>query len=153
MLPPSKTVRVSLPEVWLRAGELNATRMAYEASMTPVHLPAENLVRETGVEPAASRLSIECSNHAELFPDGAPCQTRTGFSGLQVRRIANYACRACDSGANGADRTLIGCLPCNCSPVELHWLDFRYFIRLSRIALRHTSTGSLSRRSELDTMR
>ena len=56
--------------MWLRAGELNATRMAYEASMTPVHLPAENLVREAGVEPAASRLSIECSNHAELFPDG-----------------------------------------------------------------------------------
>lgn len=27
--------------MWLRAGELNATRMAYEASMTPVHLPAE----------------------------------------------------------------------------------------------------------------
>jgi hypothetical protein len=42
--------------------------MAYEASMTPVHLPAENLVREAGVEPAASRLSVECSNHAELFP-------------------------------------------------------------------------------------
>ena len=30
------------PKNWLRAGELNATRMAYEASMTPVHLPAEN---------------------------------------------------------------------------------------------------------------
>jgi hypothetical protein len=30
-----------LPQNWLRAGELNATRMAYEASMTPVHLPAE----------------------------------------------------------------------------------------------------------------
>ena len=30
-----------LPQIWLRAGELNATRMAYEASMTPVHLPAE----------------------------------------------------------------------------------------------------------------
>ncbi len=29
-----------LPQNWLRAGELNATRMAYEASMTPVHLPA-----------------------------------------------------------------------------------------------------------------
>ena len=28
------------PKDWLRAGELNATRMAYEASMTPVHLPA-----------------------------------------------------------------------------------------------------------------
>ena len=47
--------------MWLRAGELNATRMAYEASMTPVHLPAEKVVREAGVEPAASRLSIECS--------------------------------------------------------------------------------------------
>ena len=31
------------PKPWLRAGELNATRMAYEASMTPVHLPAEKL--------------------------------------------------------------------------------------------------------------
>ena len=83
-----------MPEIWLRAGELNATRMAYEASMTPVHLPAEKLVREAGVEPAASRLSVECSNHAELFPDGAPCQIRTGFSELQIRRIANYAYRA-----------------------------------------------------------
>ena len=36
--------------------------------MTPVHLPAGKLVREAGVEPAVSRLSIECSNHAELFP-------------------------------------------------------------------------------------
>src|SRR5260370_39122365 len=52
------------------------------------------MVREAAVEPAAARLSIECSNHAELFPDGAPCQTRTGFSGLQVRRIAIYAYRA-----------------------------------------------------------
>ena len=49
-----------LPRIWLRAGELNATRVAYEASMTPVHLPAI-LVREAGVEPAASRLSVECS--------------------------------------------------------------------------------------------
>ena len=83
-----------MPEIWLRAGELNATRVAYEASMTPVHLPAKYLVREAGVEPAASRLSIECSYHAELFPDGAPCQIRTGFSGVQVRRIADYAYRA-----------------------------------------------------------
>lgn len=35
--------------------------------MTPVHLPAI-LVREAGVEPAASRLSVECSNHTEHFP-------------------------------------------------------------------------------------
>ena len=32
-----------LPQNWLRAGELNATRVAYEASMTPVHLPAFKL--------------------------------------------------------------------------------------------------------------
>ena len=42
--------------------------------MTPVHLPAGNLVREAGVEPAASRLSVECSNHAELFPDALRTQ-------------------------------------------------------------------------------
>ena len=81
------------------------------------------MLREAGVEPAAARLSIECSNHTELFPDGAPCQTRTGFSGLQVRRIAIYAYRACDSGANGANRTLIGRLPCDCSATELHRLE------------------------------
>jgi hypothetical protein len=61
--------------------------------MTPVHLPAI-LVREAGVEPATSRLSVECSNRAELFPDGAPCQIRTGLSELQIRRIADYAHRA-----------------------------------------------------------
>jgi hypothetical protein len=64
-----------LSQSWLRAGELNATRMAYEASMTPVHLPARNLVREAGLEPAASRLSIECSNRAELFPDAERTQS------------------------------------------------------------------------------
>ena len=86
-------------ESWLRAGELNATRMAYEASMTPVHLPAENF--GPGSWGRTSDLSIigRVLNHAELFPVvhakiGAPCQIRTGFSGLQVRRIADYAYRA-----------------------------------------------------------
>ena len=68
---------------WLRAGESNATRMAYEASMTPVHLPASKL---------------------ELFPGGALCQIRTDLSGLQVRRIAFYAYRARYSGARGGIR-------------------------------------------------
>ena len=72
--------------------------------MTPVHLPASKLVREAGVEPAASRLSVECSNRAELFPGGALCQTRTDLSGLQVRRIAIYAYRARYSGARGGIR-------------------------------------------------
>ena len=34
--------------------------------MTPVHLPAENLVREGRT--SGLSISIECSNHAELFP-------------------------------------------------------------------------------------
>ena len=67
------------PQTWLRAGELNATRMAYEASMTPVHLPA-------------------------LKP-----------------------------GADGANRTLVGCLPCNCSHIELHRREME---RARRIELR-----------------
>ena len=134
--------------------------MAYEASMTPVHLPAEKVVREAEVEPAASRLSIECSNHAELFPgrtthakSRAPCQIRTGFSGLQVRRIADYAYRgslASDCGANGANRTLIGCLPCNCSPVELHRLGARGGnrnpdLRVTSAALFHLSYSGTSK--------
>ena len=87
-----------LPQDWLRAGESNATRMAYEASMTPVHLPASK-------------------------PDGAPCQSRTDLSGLQIRRIAIYAYRACNSGANGANRTLVWRLPCAGSAIELHRLE------------------------------
>ncbi len=34
-------LREAGPFAMLRAGELNTTRMAYEASMTPVHMPAE----------------------------------------------------------------------------------------------------------------
>ena len=112
------------PKNWLRAGELNATRMAYEASMTPVHLPAENWSGKLGSNqrPLDYRSSAQTTLSFSRLT-GAPCQIRTGFSGLQVRRIADYAYRACDSGANGANRTLIGCLPCNCSPIELHRLE------------------------------
>src|SRR5207245_757117 len=90
---------------------------------TPVHLPASK--PGPGSWGRTSGLSIidRVLNRVELFPDGAPCQIRTGFSGLQVRRIATYAYRACDCGANGVNRTLIGCLPCNCSPTELHRLE------------------------------
>ena len=59
--------RNSLPgknEIWLRAGELNATRMAYEASMKPVHLPAK-----------------------ERF--GASAENRTPFFGMAFRCPAN----------------------------------------------------------------
>ena len=90
---------------------------------------------------------------AELFPDGAPCQIRTGFSGLQIRCIADYAYRARDTGANGANRTLIGCLPCNCSPVELHRLGARGGnrnpdLRATSAALFRLSYSGLSKKLE-----
>ena len=70
--------------------------MAYEASMTPVHLPAENLVREAGVEPAASRLSIECSTTLSFsrmeprarfelaFPEYRSGASPTMLTGLEI---------------------------------------------------------------------
>src|SRR5262245_7407763 len=117
--------------------------MAYEASMTPVHLPAEKMVREAGVEPAASRLSVECSNHAELFPVVLLTQRleprarfelafpdyRSGASPTMLTVLGR-------SGANGANRTLLGCLPCNCSPVELHRLEPEGVLETPTSALR-----------------
>ena len=56
----------SPPKNWLRAGELNATRMAYEASMTPVHLPAFSrllILEPEGVfETPISALRMRCSS-------------------------------------------------------------------------------------------
>jgi hypothetical protein len=103
--------------------------------MTPVHLPAEGLGPGSWVEPAAFGFRSSAQTTLIYFlvvphaNSGAPCQIRTGFSGLQVRRIAGYAYRARNFGANGANRTLIGCLPWNCSPVELHRLGARGGIR------------------------
>ncbi len=54
---------------------------------------------------------------------GSQRRTELAFTDYRVRRIAVYAYKAHDSGANGANRTLIGCLPCNCSPTELHRLE------------------------------
>ena len=84
-----------VPRLWLRRWESNPPMAAYEIAVCPSSSsPHQNVVREAGVEPAASRLSIECSNRAELFPDGAPRQTRTDFLALQKRSIASNACGA-----------------------------------------------------------
>ena len=80
------------PENWLRAGELNATRLAYEASMTPVHLPAGKwspapesnwLFRITG--PAHRHL---CLQGVILEPEGV---FETPASALRVRCSANLS--------------------------------------------------------------
>ena len=83
------------------------------------------------------------------------CQIRTDSSGLQIRRIAIYAYSARDSGANGANRTLIGCLPSNCSPTELHRLGARGGIRnpglrVTNAALFHLSYSGLERARRIE---
>ena len=81
-------------EKCLRAGELNATRMAYEASMTPVHLPALEIWSGklgSNQRPLDYRSSAQPT---ELLPDGAPRKNRTRFTALQERRIASNACGA-----------------------------------------------------------
>jgi hypothetical protein len=82
-----------LSEIWLRAGELNATRMAYEASMTPVHLPAKNLARACG---RTSGLSIidRVLIPRLAFPEWSLVPDSNWLFGVQVRRIADYAYRA-----------------------------------------------------------
>ena len=93
--------------------------LPYEGRLLPNSPQRRNLVAAPGIEPGDSTLSGSRPT-GEHGGRGAPCQIRTDFSGLQVRRIAIYAYRAHNLGANGANRTLIGCLPCNCSPIELH---------------------------------
>ena len=72
------------------------------------------------------------------FPD-----YRSGASPTMLTGPAN-------SGANGANRTLIGCLPCNCSPVELHRLGARGGnrnpdLRVTSAALFHLSYSGTSK--------
>jgi hypothetical protein len=139
-----------LPRIWLRAGELNATRVAYEASMTPVHLPAKNWSGKLG------------SNQRPLDYRSS-AQTTLSFSRMEPRArfelaFPNYKSGASptmltglgNSGANGANRTLIGCLPCNCSPLELHRLGARGGnrnpdLRVTSAALFHLSYSGMER--------
>ncbi len=72
VLPLNAPARTTPPKNdWLRAGELNATRMAYEASMTPVHLPASK-----NVEPRA-RFEL-------AFPDYSSGASPSMLTGLVI---------------------------------------------------------------------
>jgi len=84
--------------------------------MTPVHLPAGKHVREAGVDPAASHYRSRLKT-ALSFSRMGPCQTRTGFPDYRFRRIAIYAYRVCDFGANGAiERSSVALPPDLCAP-------------------------------------
>ena len=91
--------------------------------MTPVHLPAKYLVREAGVEPAASRLSIECSTTLSFSRMDPRARLELAFPNYKSGASPTMLTGLGNSGANGANRTLVGCLPCNCSSVELHRLE------------------------------
>src|SRR5206468_7275094 len=57
-----------LPQNWLRAGELNATRVAYDASMTPVHLPASKAGPGSWGRTSGLSIISRVLIRAELFP-------------------------------------------------------------------------------------
>jgi hypothetical protein len=115
------------PKTWLRAGELNATRMAYGASMTPVHLPAEKL------------WSGKLGSNQRPLDYRSSAQTTLSFSRMEPRArfelaFPNYKSGAPptmltglgNSGANGANRTLIGCLPCALPLSYIGWSQRGY---------------------------
>ena len=95
--------------------------------MRPPCAPAHLLRSKTGGPSKDSNLRPSAyqadAQPAVLSVDGAPRQNRTRFPALQERRIASNACGAQKPGASGANRTLVGRLPCDCSPIELHRLE------------------------------
>ena len=94
--------------------------------------PHRHLVREAGVEPAASRLSIECSNHAELFP--VEPDVRVALTSPAYKAGASPAILPSRTGANVRNPTGVGRLPCDCSVTELHRLEpeRRFELRFGR---------------------
>lgn len=83
---------------------------------------ASNLVDRAGLEPATFRLSGGCTAH--------PCsrsvepRARVELASPLYRSGASPAMLAgLKLGASGANRTLIGRLPCDCSATELHRLE------------------------------
>ena len=96
---------------------------AYETAVcTSSSSPHQNwsTEQESNLRPSVYQTDAQ---PAVLSVGGAPCQSRTRFSALQERRIAGNACGAEKLGASGANRTLIGRLPCDCSTTELHRLE------------------------------
>jgi hypothetical protein len=96
---------------------------AYEtAGCTSSSSPYQNwsTEQESNLRPSAYQTDAQ---PAVLSVDGAPRQNRTVFSALQEGRIARNACGAEKSGAGGANRTLIGRLPCDHSATELRRLE------------------------------
>ena len=123
--------------------------LPYESRLLPNSPHQQNLVAAPGIEPGVPTVSGSCPT-GEHGGRGAPCQIRTDFSGLQVRRIAIYAYRAHHPGANGANRTLIGRIPGNCSPIELHRHGARGGIRnpglrVTNAVLFHLSYSGMER--------
>jgi hypothetical protein len=97
---------------------------AYETavctSSSSPHQKVWSTEQESNLRPSAYQTDAQ---PAVLSVDGAPRQNRTVFSALQERRIARNACGADNLGAGGANRTLIGRLPCDHSATELHRLE------------------------------
>lgn len=96
---------------------------AYETAVcNQLIFSAAKLVDRAGIEPATFRVSDGCTA-CRALGRWSPVQESKLASSLQERRIAGNACGAEKLGASGPNRTLVGRLPCDCSPTELHRLE------------------------------
>ena len=78
-----------LPQTWLRAGELNATRMAYEASMTPVHLPASKTDRDSGARGGIRNPNLRFTRAALVRLSYSGAYTHSSWSGCRESNSVN----------------------------------------------------------------
>lgn len=123
-------VQTSSPPVERRphgCGGGNRTHLmaAYETAVrSSSSSPHQNikLVREVRIELTASRLSVECSTKLS-FSRWSPAPDSNWLPRFTGAAHRQQCLRGAKPGASGANRTLVGRLPCACSATELHRLE------------------------------
>jgi hypothetical protein len=97
--------------------------MAYEAQHDTGSLARMKLVREAGVEPATFGLRSSALTALSFSRMEPRDRLELAFPDYKSGASPSMLTRAYDSGTNGANRTLIGRLPCDCPSTELHRLE------------------------------
>ena len=84
--------------------------------------PHQNLVDRAGLEPATFRLSGGCTANRALGR-WSPTPESNSLPRFTEAAHRQQCLRGSKLGASGANRTLVGRLPCDCSATELHRLE------------------------------
>jgi hypothetical protein len=84
--------------------------------------PHQNLVDRAGIEPATFRVSDGCTA-CRALGRWSPAPESNGLLRFTGAAHRQQCLRGRKLGASGANRTLVGRLPCDCSPIELHRLE------------------------------